>query len=122
MALLTPKVLGPNAGFTDLIAQLVAVTAGGDSFYLTGREILVINNGNAATRTVTLSTVVASAPDNYGIVNAVHDITLAIPTTKIGIWGAFTIFRFRDGSGNAQLTYSVSATVTIGVFAVGITG
>lgn len=121
MALLTPKVLGPNAGFTDLIAQLAAATGGGDSFYLTGREILIVNNGNGATCTVTISTVVAAAPDNYGVVNAAHDITLAIPTTKIGIWGAFSVFRFRDSSGNAQITYSVSASVTVGVFTVGIT-
>lgn len=121
MALLTPKVLGPNAGFTDLIAQLTAATGGGDSFYLTGREILIVNNGNGATCTVTLSTVVAGVADNFGVTNAVHDITLAIPTTKIGIWGSFSVFRFKDASGNAQITYSVSASVTVGVFTVGIT-
>lgn len=112
MALLTPINLGPDAGFTDLDAQLVAVAGGGDSFFWTGREILIVNNQNAGTCTVTLTAVA----DNFGIVNAVHNITLAIPTTKRGIWGPFNGNRFRDANGNVQITYSVSATVTIGVF------
>lgn len=116
MALLTPINLGPNAGFTDLDAQLVAVTGGGDSFFWTGREVLVINNQNGSTCTVTLSTVVAAVADNFGVVNAAHDITLAIPTTKRGIWGPFRGNQFRDANGNVQITYSVSTTVTIGVF------
>lgn len=118
MALLTPIALGPDAGFTDLDAQLVAVAGGGDSFYWTGRELLVISNQNGATCTVTLT----AAADNFGITNAVHNITLAIPTTKRGFWGPFTGGRFRDVNGNVQITYSVSATVTIGVFRPYITG
>lgn len=118
MALLTPTNLGPDVGFTDLDAQLVAVAGGGDSFYWTGREILVINNQNGSTCTVTLT---ANA-DNFGVTNAVHNITLAIPTTKRGLWGPFTGLRFKDVNGNVQITYSVSATVTIGVFRPYITG
>lgn len=117
MAQLTPIKLGPDAGFTDLDAQLVAVAGGGDSFYWTGREILVINNQNAATCTVTLTAVT----DNFGVLNAVHNLTLAVLTTKRGIFGAVSGFRFRDVNGLVQLTYSVSATVTIGVFSPALT-
>jgi hypothetical protein len=117
MALLVPKVLGPNAGFTDLDAQLGAVAGGGDSFYFTGREIVIVNNQNAATCTVTF----VSQADNFGIQNAVHDLTLAILTTKRGIWGPATFQRFRDVNGSVQITYSVSTTVTIGIFTVAVT-
>ena len=112
MAQLTKIALGPDAGFTDLIAQLAAVAGGGDSFNIQGNEILVISNGNGSTCTVTL----VAVADNFGIVNAAHNITLAIPTTKVGIFGPFQAARYRDVNGNAQITYSVSATVTIGVF------
>lgn len=112
MAQLTKILLGPDAGFTDLLAQLAAVAGGGDSFNIQGNEFLVVNNGNGATCTVTI----AAVADNFGIVNAAHNLTLAIPTTKIGIFGPFNALRFRDVNGLAQLTYSVSATVTIGVF------
>lgn len=118
MALLTAIKLGPNAGFTDLDAQLAAVAGGGDSFQWTGREFLVINNQNGSTCTVTLT---ANA-DNFGVTNAVHNITLAIPTTKRGIWGPFTAIQFRDINGLVQITYSVSTTVTIGVFQAYIAG
>jgi hypothetical protein len=112
MAQLTPIALGPNAGFTDLDAQLVAVAGGGDSFYWTGREIVILNNQNAGTCTITF----VSQADNFGVTNAVHDLTLAVPTTKRGIWGPATFQRFRDVNGLVQMTYSVSATVTIGIF------
>lgn len=117
MALLTPIQVGPDATgkITDLAAQLVAATGGGDSFYLTGQEVFVALNGSGGTITLTLSTVVAAAPDNYGIVNAAHDITLAIPAGKWGFWGGFTIPRFRDSNGNAQVTYSGVTTLTVGV-------
>jgi hypothetical protein len=121
MALLTPKVLGPNAGYTDLIAQLVAAGGAGDTFLLTGRDMFVVNNGNAGTCTVTFSTVNAAAPDNWGVINAAHDFVLAVPTLKIGIIGPVTIARFKDASGNCQVTYSVTSTVTVGVFTVNIT-
>lgn len=118
MAQLTPIKLGPDAGFTDLDAQLAAVAGGGDSFFWTGREIVVINNQNAGTCTVTFT----AQADNFGITNAVHNVTLAIPTTKRGIFGPVSGFRFRDGNGLIQLTYSVSTTVTIGIFVPAITG
>lgn len=112
MAQLTPIAIGPDAGVTDLDAQLVAVAGGGDSFYWTGREVVIILNGNGSTCTVT----VTAGPDNFGVTNAAHNVTLAIPTTKRGMFGPFSGFRFRDGNGLIQLSYSVSSTVTIGVF------
>lgn len=120
MAALTTKFVGPNAtgSITDLAAQLVAAAGGGDSFALTGKEIFIALNGSGGSITVTLSTVVAAAPDNYGVINAAHDITLVIPAGKWGLWGAFTVPRFRDANGNAQVTYSAVTTLTVGVFAI----
>lgn len=114
MAQLTKIILGPDAGFTDLDAQLVAVAGGGDSFVIQGNEIVVVNNQNAGTCTVTFT---ASGADNFGIVNAAHNLTLAIPTTKRGIFMVSQVVRWRDANGLCQITYSVSSTVTIGVFA-----
>lgn len=112
MAQLTKIALGPDAGFTDLIAQLGAVAGGGDSFNIQGNEIIVISNGNGSTCTVTFTAVA----DNFGVTNAVHNATLAIPTTKVGLFMVSSVFRFRDVNGLCQLTYSVSTSVTIGVF------
>jgi hypothetical protein len=122
MALLVPKVLGPNTGYLALDAQLAAATAGGDSFALTGREILVVSNQSGVSVTVTLSTVVANVADNFGVVNAVHDLVFVILTLGRLICGPFTVGRFRDVNGNAQITYSAVVTVTVGVFTVGTTG
>ncbi len=119
MAQLTPIKLGPNAGFTDMVAQLAAVAGGGDSFYWTGREIIVLSNGNASTCTLTLT---ASQADNFGVVNAAHNLTLAVPTTKIGIFSPVSGFRFPDSNNLVQLSYSVSSTVTIGIFVISCTG
>lgn len=121
MALIAGVNLGPNAGFTDLIAQLAAANGGGDSFFMTGKEIVIFNNGSGGTITITLSTVVAAVPDNFGVTNAVHDITLAVPAGKIGIWGPAALNRFKDVNGNAQLTYSGVTTLTVGVFRVATT-
>lgn len=113
MALLTKIALGPDAGFTDLDAQLVPVAGGGDSFNMQGNEIVVVNNQNGGTCTVTF---VASGPDNFNIVNAAHNLTLAIPTTKRGIFVLSQVARWKDTNGLMQITYSLSATVTIGIF------
>lgn len=118
MAQLTKIALGPDVGITDMVAQLVAVAGGGDSFNIQGNEVIVINNGNGSTCTVTFTAVA----DNFGIVNAAHNVTVAIPTTKIGIISGLTVARFRDVNGLCQITYSVSSSVTIGVFAAAVRG
>ena len=121
MAVLTGLKLGPNAGFTDMIAQLTAAAGGGDSFFMTGKEVVIFNNGSGGTITVTLSTVVAGVADNFGVTNAAHDITLAVPAGKIGMWGPSDLARFKDVNGNAQNTYSGVTSLTVGVFRVATT-
>jgi len=124
MALLTPSLLGPNSvngPYADLISKLSAATAGNDTFKLTGADLFIINNAGGVTCTVTFSTVVANAPDNYGVVNAAHDIVLVVLAGKIGIFGPMGIKLFADGAGNCNVTYSQVASVSVGVFTVNTT-
>lgn len=121
MALLTGVAAGPDIGIVDLIAGLVAATGGGDSFFMTGRDLLVVNNGGGGSITVTISTVVAAVPDNFGVTNAAHDKAFTVGAGKLAILGPFSLFRFKDANGNAQVTYSGVTTVTVGVLRVSAT-
>lgn len=121
MALLSRIAQGPDAGNLDVLALLVAAAGGGDSFFMTGKELLVVNNGSGGTITVTISTVVAAVPDNFGVTNAAHDKTFAILAGKLCFIGPLSLFRFKDVNGNAQITYSGVTSLTVGVFAIGAT-
>jgi len=121
MAQLTPTKLGPNSALADLVGALVAATGGGDSFLGTGKEIFVVNNASGGSVTVTFSTVVASAPDNWGVINAAHDLVQSVAAGKIAILGPVLLQRFRDANGNIQVTYSAVTSVTVGVFSVAAT-
>jgi hypothetical protein len=118
MALLAGIAAGPDIGITDLIAQLTAAAGGGDSFFMTGKDLLVVNNGGGGSITVTVSTVVAGVADNFGVTNAVHDKAFTVNAGKLAILGPFSLFRFKDANGNAQVTYSGVTSVTVGVLRV----
>lgn len=118
MALLTGVPAGPDAGILDLLAGLTAAGAGGDSFFMTGKDLLVVNNGSGGSITVTISTVVAAVPDNFGVTNAAHDKVFTVAAGKVAVLGPFSPFRFKDANGNAQVTYSAVTTVTVGVLRV----
>lgn len=118
MALLTGVAAGPDIGILDVIAGLAAATGGGDSFFMTGRDLLVVNNASGAPITVTISTVVAAVPDNFGVTNAAHDKTFSVAAGKTAILGPFSRFRFADANGNAQVTYSGVTSLTVGVLRV----
>src|SRR5580765_3677801 len=98
MALLTGVAAGPDTGILDLVAGLVAASGGGDSFFMTGKDLLVVNNGGGSPITVTISTVVAGVADNFGVTNAAHDKTFSIAAGKIGVLGPFSPFRFKDAN------------------------
>ncbi len=117
MALLTGIAQGPDAGNLDILSLLVAANGGGDSFFMTGKEVLVVNNGSGGTITVTL----VAGPDNFGITNAAHNLTFAILAGKLCIIGPTSLFRFRDANGNCQITYSGVTSLTVGVFRIGTT-
>lgn len=117
---LTPIAVGPNAGIADLIALLSSATSTGDAFVGTGREVVIVQNGDGSPHTVTVSTVVGAggtgAADNWGVVNAAHDISQAIAAGKIGMLVPSTLTRFKDSNGLIQLTYDAVTSVKVGVF------
>jgi hypothetical protein len=115
MAQLTGQALGPDAGIADLVAALTAAAGGGDSFILTGRDVFVANNASGGAITITFTAVA----DNFGVTNAVHNLTLVVNAGKIGVWGPGTLARFRDANGLLQVTYSGVTSLTVGVLRVG---
>lgn len=117
MAQLTGIALGPDAGNLDTLALLTAAAGGGDSFSMTGKDVLLINNGSGGTITVTL----VAVADNFGITNAAHNLTFAILAGKLCSIGPTTLLRFRDANGLCQITYSAVTSLTIGVFRAGMT-
>jgi hypothetical protein len=118
MALITGVPAGPDAGILDLVAGLAAANGGGDSFFMTGRDLLVVNNASGGAITVTISTVVAAVADNFGVTNAAHDKVFSVAAGKIAVLGPFTLGRFKDANGNAQVTYSGVTSLTVGVLRV----
>lgn len=120
-ATLTAIKVGPNAGLNDIIGQLVAATSTGDAWIIQGRELIVLNNASGAPITVTVSTTVGAGntgvPDNWGIVNAAHDVVLSVGAGKVGYIVASTVPRFRDSNNLAQITYSAVTSLTVGIFA-----
>lgn len=120
-ATLTVQKIGPNGALADLAAALSAGTAAGDAWLIQGREMLVVTNGSGAPITVTISTVVGAGgtgvPDNWGIVNAAHDIVQSVGAGKTAIIIPSTVPRFKDSNNLAQVTYSGVTSLTVGVFA-----
>jgi hypothetical protein len=117
MALLTGIAQGPDAGILDVIAGLAAAAGGGDSFFMTGKDVLLVNNGSGGTITVTL----VAVADNFGVTNAAHNLTFAILAGKLCAIGPLTLARFKDANGLCQITYSGVTSLTVGVLRVGST-
>ena len=89
----------------------VSAAAGGDQFANTGREFIVVKNGDAGTPTVTLAT-----PATYGGL-AVADVAVTMgATTGEQMIGPFPTGIFNDANGNVQITYTAVTSLTISAF------
>ena len=104
MATLTVNKL-TRAGF-KVGDTFVAVAAGGDKFANSGRESIVVFNGNAGSLTVTAD--IIEAVDGQ----AITDRTWTLATQASLIIGPFPQ-AYNDAGGFLNLTYSVSTGVLI---------
>jgi len=111
MAALTPIVLS-RAGVD--ISTLTAAGATGDTFPAGTNVYLRVKNGNAAACTVTFTPPAGGA--KYGQTVAPWVPAAVAATTGDKIFGPFPADVFGDANGNVNVTYSVTATVTVQVY------
>lgn len=111
MATLTVQTYNENG----LSATMSAAAGGGDQFTNTGKEVLVIKNNDATSKTITITaqTTTGLAAD-LGIVEKANR-TLAVPASGVGIIGPFPKAAFNDSSNFVQITYSAVTSVTVAV-------
>lgn len=99
-----------------LIPTLQAVDAAlTDNFPNDGQTILVLENSNAATRTVTIAPPSGTTTkDGFGTVTAPTMVVTLAATTGRAILGPFPTAAYNDGNGRVNAVTSASAGVTIG--------
>lgn len=108
MALLTVQALSP----AGIVPTYAAVSAS-DTFVPNKGRFLAVVNGNAASTTVTFDSV---TPSNYGT-DSDTVVTVAAGTTRWIYLGDEQAQRYASPStGVATVTFSVTASVTAGVF------
>jgi hypothetical protein len=92
----------------------VAAGAGGDTFPAASNVYLRVKNGNAAACTVTVTPPAAGGPG--GTTVAPYALAPAVAaTTGDRTYGPFPANPFADQNGNVNVSYSVTATVTVQV-------
>lgn len=88
---------------------------GGDQFLNTGRERLIVHNGDASAKTVTITAQSTSATlSGYGTVTKA-DTALSVAAGAVAVIGPFPKPAFNDVSGYAQITYSATTSVKVAV-------
>lgn len=118
MAAVTPR---PTNGLTGALATIggyFAASGGGDSFPAVeqGQYLIHVVNGNASPTVLTVDDPNAVTPEGATAWNPDAALTVANGTSKI--YNLKDATRFRDASGNVNLAWSISATVTFMVFRV----
>lgn len=101
----SPSTAGLNPTFN-------AAAGGGDSFDNNGKQLVEFVNGSGGSLTVTFD---APNADNYGIIDNVHDVAVAIPAAGRRVFGPFPTNRFNDVNGRVQMTYSGVTSLTFAV-------
>jgi hypothetical protein len=105
MAALTVEQIDLNG----LEPTLVAAAGGGDTFVNDGRTLLVINNGDASSKTATFNDTGSVAPTQAKAFDP--DVDAVVSATTIAYCGPFPIARFGT---NVSVTYSAVTSVTVG--------
>lgn len=111
MAALAATLAATVGGIADITAAAVAATGAGDTAPVGPGTFLVVINGGAASRTVTINTPGTVAG------HAVADATLVVAAGKTGIIPLTTIFR--GATGRAAITYDAVTSVTVRVLTLG---
>lgn len=111
MAALVP-VLCARIGGGDIAAGLTAAGAGGDTFPAGSQNYLRVKNGNAAACTVTVNP--PPGGNDLGTTVAPYALSPVVAlTTGDRIYGPFPVNPFADQNGNINVSYSVTATVSV---------
>lgn len=105
MAQLAPQKIKP----AGTAVALVAASAGGDTFPAGSRTALRVKNGSGAGITVTVH---AQHACNHG---TLHDLAVVVAAGATEEIGGLDPRRFADADGLIHVTYSATATVTVGV-------
>lgn len=94
-----------------------AASSGGDQFSNTGKQMVVIHNTDASSKTVTVvaQNTEYTKPD-IGVVTKSSQ-QLSVPASGIGIIGPFPINPYNDSNRNVQITYSAVTGVNVAVVA-----
>lgn len=108
MAVLTVTAITP----TGVTPTLVAAAAGGDQVPTGNKTFLMVTNGSAGAITVTAVT--TQTVSGLGVADAA--VTVAAGASRF--IGPFQAALFGNASGNADITYSAVASVTVGAFSI----
>lgn len=95
-----------------------SVDAGnGNTFSNTGREMMIVNNINAATLNVTITTngVYSVGSVNYAIADVLG--TVANGTSKV--FGPFDKVLYNDANSNVDVSWSAGTNITVSVISLG---
>ena len=96
---------------TGTALSLTAANGGGDTIAVSGDTYLVVRNGDASSKTVT---VVRAGSDEYGL--AIPDITVAVAAGATTVIGPIPpAFRASDDR-LVDITYSAVTSVTVAAF------
>lgn len=98
------------SGFTE---AFVAAAGGGDSFDNNGLCLFTVKNGGGGNITVTVDDVNSAAPAGASAFNA--DVAGVVNAGSEKTFGPFPPFRFNDGTGRVNVTYTGVVTVTVSV-------
>ncbi|MEU9199410.1 hypothetical protein [Streptomyces sp. NPDC048332] len=111
MAALNATLSTTVGGIADIAAAAVAATGAGDTAPVGPGMFLLVINGGAASRTVTIATPGTVAG------HAVADATLVVAAGKSGVIPLTNLFR--GATGRAAITYDAVTSVTVAVITLG---
>jgi len=90
-----------------------AADATGDNYINNGKTYLLVLNGGASPVTCTAVNQIA---DNFGGAASSHNVAVSCPNgTTPTLIGPLDPFRFNDGNGRSNVTWSAVTSVTIAV-------
>lgn len=84
-----------------------AASVGGDNFNNTGKEWIIVKNGDSSSHDVMVA---SQALCDQGFT---HNLTISVGAGAEESVGPFLVTRFNDNGGLVQITYSAVTSVTI---------
>lgn len=101
-----------EAAQAGVALTLNSAAAGGDEFSNDGRTIIIAENGDGSSTTITVTSEATLA----GL--AVSDLEVAVAAGATKAIGPFPVNVFNDSDGNVNLSYSSVTSLTVAVLKV----